>query len=163
VKARSAAASALGAFRKAVLRAAGMRPSSSSLLGTALFGMVFTAIGLGAFAAWADIASRGIEDQAAKLVAKRLANDARIYEAQLGALRRSDEQIIPRGAAPSKAFRPEPASMRGIGPEDLALKEDHPLARVKAQELRLGRDVSAFRLVAVPGGDAGKDKKGKSR
>jgi len=147
---RKAALGVLGAARKAVLRAAGMRPPLLSLLETALFGMVFTALGLGAFSVWVEYSCAKVEDRAAALVSERLTNDARIYEAQLGALRRSDEQIIQKGAGPSSVLRLDEAALRGLGPEDLALPEEHPLVRAKAQQLRLGRDVSAFRLVALP-------------
>ncbi len=147
---RKAASGLLGAARKAVLRAAGMRPPLISLVKTTLFGMVFTALGLGAFSAWVEYSCLKVEDRAAALVAERLSNDARIYEAQLGALRRSDEQIIQKGAKPSSVFRMDEAALRGLGPEDLALPEEHPLVRAKAQQLRLGRDVSAFRLVELP-------------
>ncbi len=147
---RKAAGSALEAWRKALMRAAGMRPPFITLLSTTLFGMVFTALGLGAFSVWVGYSYSKVEDKAAALVSERLQNDARIYEAQLGALRKSDEQIIPRGAAPSRILKLDEASLRGLGPADLALPEEHPLVRAKAQELRVGRDISAFRLVALP-------------
>ncbi|MGN0908626.1 MAG: hypothetical protein ACI4NA_03325, partial [Succinivibrio sp.] len=76
---RAAALAALGALRKALMRTAGMRPPLLSLWKTALFGMVFAAAGLGAFALWAGQAAVKVEDRAAALVAERLGNDARIY------------------------------------------------------------------------------------
>lgn len=136
-------------LRKAVLRTAGMRPPFISLLRTALFGMVFTAIGLGAFFTFADINAVRIADRAAELVAKRLVNDTMIYESQLGALKNQNNLIIPKDAKPSEIIVFDDESMRDLGSMDLSLSEEHSLERVKPQELLLETDISAFRLKAL--------------
>lgn len=136
-------------LRKAVLRTAGMRPPFISLLRTALFGMVFTAIGLGAFFTFADIKAVRIADQAADLVAKRLVNDTRIHESQLGALKNKNNLIIPKDAKPSEIIVFDDETMRDLGSMDLALSEEHSLERVKPQELFLETDISAFRFKAL--------------